>query len=102
MSIEHLNDSNFNEVISGANKPVLVDFFATWCGPCKMIAPILEEVAEENEDFIIYKVDVDEAQATAQKFGVLNIPTLISFENGEVKNKNVGALQKDGILDFMS
>lgn len=102
MSIVHLNDENFMETIKGQDKPVLVDFFATWCGPCKMIAPILEELATETEDFVIYKVDVDEAPNTAQSFGVVNIPTLISFDKGEVSNKNVGALPKDKIIEFMN
>lgn len=102
MSITHLNDSNFLETIKGETKPVLVDFFATWCGPCKMIAPILEEISEETEDFVIYKVDVDEAPQTAKNYGVINIPTLVAFDKGELTNKNVGALPKDRIIEFMN
>lgn len=102
MSIIHLNDSNFMETIKGETKPVLVDFFATWCGPCKMIAPILEELATETDDFIIYKVDVDQAPETARNFSIVNIPTLVSFDKGELTNKNVGALPKDGIIEFMN
>ncbi len=101
MAIEHLTTQNFDETIKSATKPVLVDFYAQWCGPCKMIAPVLEEISAENDDFIIYKVNVDEANEVAQKYGVANIPTLISFKDGEILNKNVGALPKDKIIELV-
>ncbi len=101
MSLTHLDNENFDEFIKNADKPVLVDFFADWCGPCKMIAPILEEIAEENDDIIVVKVNVDDAGAVAQRFAVVNIPTLISFNNGEVNKKHVGAAPKDALLELV-
>lgn len=100
MALKHLDNTNFDEFIKNADKPVLVDFFADWCGPCKMVAPILEEIQEENEDIYVVKVNVDDAGEVAQKFQVMNIPTLITFKDGEVHKKNVGALPKDGLLDL--
>ncbi len=101
MAITHLDNSNFDEFIKNSTKPVLVDFYADWCGPCKMIAPILEEIAEENDDIEVVKVNVDDAGEVAQKFGVMNIPTLISFANGEVNKKTVGAAGKDALLELV-
>ncbi len=101
MELIHLNNDNFDEFIANADKPVLVDFYADWCGPCKMIAPILTEIAEENDDVIVCKVNVDDAQNVAAQFSVMNIPTLISFKNGEVHKKTVGAVGKDGLLELL-
>ncbi|MFV0441352.1 MAG: thioredoxin [Lachnospirales bacterium] len=80
---------------------VLVDFFAEWCGPCKMVAPILDEISKENNSFKICKIDVDKAETIAQEYGVASIPTMIVFKNGEVVNKHVGALPKDKILELV-
>ena len=93
MSIMHLNEENFDKEVLESGKPVLVDFFATWCGPCKMLAPVLEEIAAENPDFSIGKVDVDESTNLAGRYGVMSVPTLIFFKGGEIHKKMVGAAQ---------
>ncbi|MBR1847420.1 MAG: thioredoxin, partial [Bacilli bacterium] len=87
--IIHINNvDQYNELI--AKGEVLVDFFATWCGPCNMLAPILEQVANENPELTIAKVDVDEVGALAQRYGVASIPTLLYFKDGELKNQGLG------------
>jgi thioredoxin 1 len=98
-SIQNLTDATFDEVIGAADKPVLVDFWADWCGPCKQIAPILEEFSQEQADkFQIAKLDVDANVATATKFSVMSIPTLLLFKNGEVVARLVGAKPKGALL----
>ena len=100
--IIHVNNlSEFNEKI--ASSRVLVDFFATWCGPCRMLAPILEEVDERKEagDLLIVKVDVDEAGEIAAKFGIQSIPTLILFENGKAVKNALGYMPKPQLLNFL-
>ncbi len=100
MGVITLTNSNFDEVIATSTQPVLVDFWATWCGPCKMVSPIVDEIAEE-EDVTVGKVNVDEQQELAQRFGVMSIPTLLVFEGGKLVNKAVGARPKDDILDLL-
>ena len=95
MSITQINDDNFDSEILKSERPVLVDFWAEWCGPCKMIAPILEQIAEEYQDRLqIAKLDVEESQAIAMKYGVRSIPTLMLFKNGVVEAQHVGMLSK--------
>jgi thioredoxin 1 len=97
--ITTLTDATFDEVVGSADKPLLVDFWAEWCGPCKMIAPILEEFADEqSEKFVIGKLDVDVNVATATKYSVMSIPTLLLFKNGEVVARLVGAKPKGALL----
>lgn len=97
--MKHVN--NLNEFKDAtANGKVLIDFYAEWCGPCKMIAPILEEL-EGNVDFEIIKVDVDEAQDVAREFQIMSIPTLVKFEGGVEADKKVGFMPKDQILSWM-
>ena len=94
-----ITDSSFENDVLKSDKPVLVDFWATWCGPCKMIAPILDELATEQEGKLtIAKLDVDANAAAAQKFNVMSIPTLILFKNGEVAERLVGYMSKDQLL----
>lgn len=100
MGVITLTNSNFGEVIATSTQPVLVDFWATWCGPCKMVSPIVDEIAEE-EDVTVGKVNVDEEPELAQRFGVMSIPTLLVFEGGKLVNKAVGARPKDDILDML-
>ena len=100
--IVHVNSlEEFNEKI--AKGRVLVDFFATWCGPCKMLAPILEEIDERNEagDLLIVKVDVDEVGMVAAKYGIQSIPTLILFEDGQAKKSTLGYMPKPQLLNFL-
>lgn len=96
-----LNDDNFQkEVIEEKELPVLVDFFATWCGPCQMVAPLVEELAEEYQGKIkVVKVDVDQAPNISQKYGIMSVPTFMIFKNGEVIKQFVGARTKEGFKE---
>tara|TARA_R110001606_G_C14992140_1_gene605923 strand:+ start:145 stop:465 length:321 start_codon:yes stop_codon:yes gene_type:complete len=102
MAISQVNDSSFEAEVLNADKPVLVDYWAEWCGPCKMIAPILDEVATDYGDKIkIAKVNVDENQATPAKYGIRGIPTLMLFKNGQLVDTKVGALSKSQLTLFL-
>jgi thioredoxin len=97
--ITHLTDQTFDEEIMSSDSPVLVDFWAEWCGPCKMIAPTLEEISKDFAGRLkVAKLNVDDAQSTAQRFEVMSIPTLILFKDGEVKLRIVGAKGKGQLL----
>ena len=103
MATKNITDENFETEVLKADKPIIVDFWAEWCGPCKMIAPILEELAVEQDGvFKIAKVNVDDAPGLAQRFEVMSIPTLILFKNGEPTKRVVGAKGKDALLDELS
>jgi thioredoxin 1 len=97
-SINDVNDGNFQAEVIENEKAVLVDFWAPWCGPCRVIAPSLEEIAEEREDVRIVKLNVDDNQETAARYDVMSIPTLILFKNGEPAHKIVGALPKSRLV----
>ena len=98
--ITNLSDSTFDETIKGSGEPVIVDFWAEWCGPCKMIAPVLEEIADSHGDKIrIAKLNVDDAPDTARQFQVMSIPTLIVFQDGEIQKRLVGAKGKAQLLE---
>ena len=101
MSILHVSTENFEALVKQSTKPVLVDFWASWCGPCRMIAPVLEEVAAQRPDIQVCKVNVDEEQALAMAYGISSIPTLLLFKNGQVVNKSLGAVPKSKILEML-
>ena len=100
MSVIHITKANFDEVVSGG-KPLLLDFWATWCGPCRMIAPIVEEIAAEREDVIVGKINVDEEMELAVKFGIISIPTLVLLKDGAEAGKIVGYVPKAKILEML-
>ncbi len=94
-----LTSDNFNDEVISSNKPVIVDFWATWCGPCKMIAPVIEEIANEYRDSVkVGKVNVDEEGELAIKFGIVSIPTILLFENGTISATSIGYKTKDQLL----
>jgi thioredoxin 1 len=95
MGVVHFTESNFKQEVLSSDKPVLVDFWATWCGPCRMIAPLIEELAREYETRVkVGKLDVDESGQVASQYGIMSIPTLMLFKNGKVIEQVVGALGK--------
>lgn len=101
-NITHVSKDSFDDDVLKADRPVLVDYWAEWCGPCKMIAPILEEIAGEYGDRVkVCKVNVDENQETASKYGIRGIPTLMLFKNGDVEATKVGAVSKSQLAAFL-
>lgn len=102
MSVLHLDSKSFKETIANTDKPVLVDFFAEWCMPCKMFAPILEKVSDRVGDAaVIAKINIDEAEEIAAEYGVVSIPTLILFKGGAEADRRVGALSPGDVMNFL-
>lgn len=101
MSAKKITINNFDSEVLNSDKRVLLDFWATWCGPCRMVGPIIDEIADENPDYMVGKVNVDEESELAQKFGIMSIPSLIVIENGKVISNSVGAKPKEQILKML-
>ncbi|MEG0291284.1 MAG: thioredoxin [Anaerovoracaceae bacterium] len=101
MSVLHITGNDFEKEVINSDKKVLVDFFATWCGPCKMVSPVLEELAAELDDVKICKIDIDESKEFAITNGIMSVPTLMVYENGQLVNKAVGALDKAGLKQLL-
>lgn len=94
--------ATFEEEVLRSDKPVLVDFYADWCGPCRMLGPIIEEISRENTNIKVCKINVDNDPDLAARFGIMSIPTLMVFKNGEITNKAMGALPKQQVLSLLS
>ena len=101
MSAISVNKNNFNQEVLNSDKPVLVDFWASWCGPCRMVVPLVEEIAKERSDIKVVKINVDEEQELAMQFGVMSIPTLVVMKNGKIVNQVTGARPKAQILAML-
>jgi thioredoxin 1 len=101
MAVTVLNSKNFENEVLKSDKPVLVDFWAVWCGPCKMLSPVVDEIADEHPEIKVCKVNVDDEAELSVKYGIQAIPTLMVFENGELKNRSVGVIPKEDILKLI-
>ena len=101
MAVVNITNANFKEEVLDSDKKVLVDFWAPWCGPCRMVSPIVDEIAEENSAIKVAKINIDEQPQLASQYGVMSIPTLLVFENGDVIEKAVGARNKSFILQML-
>lgn len=101
MSVVHITKANFEELVINSPKRVLLDFWATWCGPCRMVAPIVEEIAAQRDDILVGKINVDEEMELAVQFGIISIPTLVVMKGGEIVNKAVGYMPKEKILELL-
>ena len=101
MSAININKNNFQSEVLNSERKVLLDFWAPWCGPCRMVVPIVEEIADERPDIKVGKINVDEEVELASQFGIMSIPTLVVIENGKIVNQAMGARPKEAILDML-
>ena len=101
MAVIAITKENFTAEVLESDKPVLLDFYATWCGPCRMVSPLVDEIAEEHPEFTVGKIDVDAEGELAAQFGIVSIPTLVAMRGGEIVNRLVGYAPKDALLAMM-
>ena len=101
MSVVTVTSQNFESEVTASEKTVLIDFWAVWCGPCRMLSPVVDEIAEERTDIKVCKINVDDEQELAGRFDVMSIPTLVVVVGGEVKNKSIGVIPKEKILELL-
>lgn len=101
MSVINVNKNNFKEEVIDSKKPVLIDFWATWCGPCRMVSPIVDQIAEERPDVKVCKVNIDEQDEIATAFNIMSIPTLVVVKDGKIVNQAVGARPKEAIISML-
>ena len=101
MSVTVITKENFEVEVLNSDKPVLLDFWASWCGPCRMVSPIIDEIAEEHPEIKVGKVNVDEEDELAQKFGIMSIPSIFVVKDGKITNSTVGAIPKNKILELL-
>ena len=101
MAVITITKENFQSEVVQSDKPVLLDFWATWCGPCRMVSPIVDQIADERSDIMVGKINVDEQPELAQQFRIISIPTLVVMKDGQIANKAVGAMPKEEILALL-
>ena len=101
MAVVQVTASNYDEIKNSA-KPVLLDFYADWCGPCKMVSPVVDQIAEQHPEYVVGKINVDDEEDLAAQFGIMSIPTLVVLKNGEQVNKSVGVIPKEKILEMLN
>ena len=101
MAVVKLTKNNFEQEVIQSDKPVLIDFYADWCGPCKMMGPVVKEISNEMPNVKVCKINIDEEMALAQRYGVMSIPTFISFNGGEIRGKQIGAVPKSALADLL-
>ncbi len=102
MAAIEVNEENFDKVVLGSDVPVMVDFFAKWCAPCKALSPIIEEIADQNDGgYKVCKIDIDESRKLAEKYGVMSIPTIMIFKDGEIKSTRSGLQKKEDLMQML-
>ena len=101
MSVITLTAQNYEQEVIASDKPVLIDFWASWCGPCRMLSPVVDEISDERDDIKVGKINVDEEPDLSKQFGIMSIPTLVVMDGGQIKNKSVGVIPKEKILEMI-
>ncbi len=102
MAVYNLTSGAFEKIAQSGEKTVVIDFWAPWCGPCKMLSPIIDKISEERDDILFCKVNVDDEPELAKKFGIMSIPTVVLLENGSEKKRTVGFMPEDEVLEFLN
>ncbi len=102
MAVTKITNENFETEVLQSDKPVLIDFFATWCGPCKMLSPVVDSIAEEHPEIKIRKIDIDEEPSLTERFGIMSVPTLVVMKNGEIVRTSVGFKSRDAVLSLLA